>query len=97
MGKHSKPDHLTLCAAAARAEGLSYGQWKAKHPEGLPGDFKLEPKKVEVSPLGFTFVCWICGKKFTTHNRKKTYCSQTCKDKKAWAARKARMKKEVRI
>lgn len=98
MGKAKKqqPDHLELCAAAARAEGLSYGQWKAKHPEGLPDGFKIEPKKVEIAPPCYTRVCWICGQKFTATNPKKTYCSRSCKDKRAWAARMDRKRKEAK-
>lgn len=48
MAKKKKMDRIDLKVAAARAEGLSYGQWVAKHPEGLPPGFKpQEPEELE--------------------------------------------------
>ena len=80
--KRTYPDRLSQRAAAAKAEGLSYGQWMAKyHPPGTPAQ-----------PSGRTKVCPHCGKHFTTNYSNKIYCTPDC----TYYARQKRKQEERR-
>jgi hypothetical protein len=75
-------DRLARKAAAARAEGLSYGQWVAKHPEGLPPDpVEEEEKATQKAPHG-TRVCLWCGQTYALpkKNDPRKYCSPECRE-----------------
>ena len=94
MGKKKITDRMALINAAARAEGLSYGQWMAKHPEGLPRDFEAEepeeietprrpapPKEKHRQPtkrLDQFIHCARCGKLFKPKAPNAKYCDQDC-------------------
>ena len=75
-------DRLARKAAAAKAEGLSYGQWVAKHPEGLPEEPEKEEKpEAEKLPRTRTKTCIWCGQKFTvTNSFHRKYCGPECSD-----------------
>jgi hypothetical protein len=75
-------DRLAREAAAALAEGLTYGQWKAKHPEGLP-----DPPGKTTAPPGYkqlpTRACAYCGKIFYLTHRNRKHCCDLCRHRKA--------------
>ena len=71
-------DRLAREAAAAQAEGLTYGQWKAKHPDGLP-----DPQKPPLAQKPKTDpdmrACVRCGKMFFATHRNRKYCDDLCR------------------
>lgn len=83
MAKRGKPDTLSLWAAAAKAAGMSYGQYVASVPlEDRPGYQKQEDIMVSFSvpePDGYLF-CPVCGRHFPVDYRKpnKKYCCSAC-------------------
>ena len=80
--KPSEPDRIAIWAAAAKAEGMSYGAWVAKyHPPGTPLD-----------PSGPFKICPHCGRRFTTNYSNKIYCTPDC----TYYARQKRRQEERR-
>lgn len=71
-------DRLAREAAAALAEGLTYGQWKAKHPDGLPDPQKPPPAPAAKKQPN-TRACVRCGKIFVATHRNRKYCDDLCK------------------
>lgn len=67
--KKKKMDRLTRESTAAINAGMSYGKWKALHPEGLPEDAP-DPIPSVVKR------CRICGA--PVGKGKKLYCSWDC-------------------
>ena len=103
-GTSKKPtDNLALDAMDALAAGMTYGRWKAEHPNTKEANEprlapkkkdpeQYEPRKVHES------VCCVCGKKFLTLNKKRVYCDDVCRQQKTAArdaARKAKKEREV--
>lgn len=69
--KKKEMDNLAKDAARALAAGMSYGNWKALHPNTK--DMVDEP-----APQGW-LICKHCGKPFKpTNNRKQFYCEAGC-------------------
>ena len=74
--KQLPPDKLSRWAAAAKAEGLSYGYWAAKHhPPGTPWE---EDPYCSGSRTYFVKTCPHCGKVFRTTAANKIYCDPVC-------------------
>ncbi len=67
--KKKKMDRLARESTAALNAGMSYGKWKALHPEGLPEDAPDPVPKVQKR-------CVICGA--PVGKGKKRYCSWDC-------------------
>lgn len=63
-------DNTSRDAAAAKAAGMSYGQWKILHPE-------TAPKKVE-KKLKYQRVCPYCLTEFDTDRADKKFCCPQC-------------------
>lgn len=65
-------DNLAKDAAAALKAGMSYGRWKALHPNTK--DIEEEPAVPEGLPI-----CKHCGKPFKPKSyRKQVYCEYEC-------------------
>lgn len=80
-------DNLALDAMDARAAGMTYGKWKAQHPETKEANesrlSQPAPKRAySETPKVYEFTCRGCGKKFTTQNKQRRYCDDHCKEKK---------------
>lgn len=73
MAKKKEMDQLTKDSIAAQKAGMSYGQWKALHPN--TGE---APKPVEVD-IERIRTCVICGKQFVVGvGKSKKYCGVEC-------------------
>lgn len=70
-------DNLTADVLAAARAGMSYGQWKAKHPNTKPVEEKLIVR--DLKPHEYNRVCRVCGKNFVTTNARTLVCSEECK------------------
>jgi hypothetical protein len=97
MSRKKKMDRLSARAAAARAEGISYGQWIAKHcPPGT--EQEAAPAKKRNNRPVITKTCPHCGTTFQTTNRVKIYCTPDCgesaRSKRKWEDKKAKRAKE---
>jgi ribosomal protein S27AE len=68
-------DRLSLWAAEARAQGLSYGQYVAQFHPTLP------PPVPSVRLPTYTKTCPECGRVFQAFNPRKVYCGETCADR----------------
>lgn len=102
--RRRKPkDNLTLDAMDAIAAGMTYGKWKALHPETKEANesrlAKPEPQQKRQHnelPRVYEYICRGCGKKFTTNQKTRKYCDDRCKDRKNKADyRVAHPKKDV--
>lgn len=96
---HKAPEtNLERDMAAAAAAGMSYGQYKALHPNTAPPkkeERMLAPddpiKKPRAEPRQvYTYTCAVCGQPFETNNKKSKYCSDKCVNKAAMERRRAR-------
>jgi hypothetical protein len=68
-------DNLSRNAMLARKSGMSYGQWKALHPNTM---------KAEKIPDQRECVCHYCGKTFFPKtNRPQKYCQYYCQNEAA--------------
>ena len=85
---HKAPkDNLSRDVEAAAAAGMSYGQYKALHPNTAPPKYersvpapddpitKHRPLPTETN----TKRCPICGNDFVAYYKAKIYCSDECK------------------
>ena len=89
-----QPDNINLDVMDAKrlGYGAHYGHFKADHPYTKDAnEARLEQMQqpARVRPV-YEFVCRGCGKKFTTRNKKRRYCSDVCKTKKNSADYRAR-------
>ena len=92
--------------AAAKAAGMSYGQYKALNPSTVPPKPKQEEAEDEQAVLYtrpraenkkvHTKTCPVCGQEFTTRNGKRIYCDDKCKDR-AQKARTLRVKVYTKV
>lgn len=94
-------DNLALDAMDARAAGMTYGKYKAQHPETRPANearlaaMRKKPAQKPASKV-YEFTCRLCGEKFTTTNKNRRYCGDDCKAKKDHADYRAKHgKKEM--
>lgn len=74
-------DNLTLDAIDAELAGMTYGKYKAQHPntkEENEARLKEQPKRTQPR-AHYVFYCRGCGEKFTTTNAKRIYCCDECK------------------
>ena len=86
--KQPNTDRTSMWSAAAKAEGMSYGQWVAKHyPPGTSPEDSTHWK-----------ICPFCGKRFTTNYSNKIYCTPDCtyyaRERRRREARRHREEKE---
>lgn len=79
--------------------GCQYGRFKAAHPHTkAANEDRLHPKKkkqeqqVQPDRQVYENVCPVCGKKFTTANPRRAYCSDDCKRKKRQQAKQQKTK-----
>ena len=98
MSRKKKMDRLSARAAAAKAEGISYGQWIARHcPPGT--ERESEPAKKRNNRPILTKSCPHCGASFKTTNRIKIYCTPECREsarsKRKWEEKAKRSKEEI--
>lgn len=88
---HREPlDNLTLDVLDAQRAGMSYGKYKALHPNTMAAneprlaqdqeDQESKPKKKR--PAVYEFICLNCGQKFAASNAQAKYCSCACKARK---------------
>lgn len=77
-----KLDHLTRDVLAAEKAGMSYGQWKAKHPYTYTEEDDAKTPLV-AGPDWVTKTCQHCGGRFQVPpgNTNKLYCSNACQIK----------------
>ena len=80
-------DRLSLDASAAIRAGMSYGNWKALHPntDGTMPDFRRKPNLIP---------CPYCKTPFEPANAKQKYCSANCQYKMSYERFKARKKQQ---
>lgn len=64
-------DNLTKDVLAAEKAGMTYGKWKAMHPNTKPDPNRHNPKILICK-------CKICGKTFEWAGRRKATCSDAC-------------------
>ena len=93
-------DNLALDAMDARAAGMTYGKWKAQHPETKEANesrlSKPPKRQYNQTPRVYEYICRGCGKKFTTPSKARRYCDDRCKHRKNEADYKAaHQKKDV--
>lgn len=98
MSRKKKTDRLSARAAAAKAEGISYGQWIAKHrPPGTAAE--EAPVKTRNNRPILSKSCPHCGTSFQTTNRIKIYCTPECREsarsKRKWEEKAKRSKEEI--
>ena len=85
--RRRKPkDNLTLDAMDALAADMTYGKWKALHPETKEANESrlhqpASKREYKQTPKVYEFICRGCGKKFTTDNKQRRYCDDRCKQK----------------
>lgn len=77
-------DNLSLDAMDALAAGMTYGKWKALHPETKEANesrlSQPAPKReYKETPKVYEYICRGCGKKFTTTTKPRRYCDDHCK------------------
>lgn len=89
MKRTTPPDRLSRDAMAARAAGLSYGNYKALHP-CTPGEW--EPVEVELEDDRREITCQFCGKTFLAYGQeaRRKYCSDECRQQAQYAAYRAK-------
>ena len=68
-------DNLTRDALAADAAGMSYGKWKALHPNTKPK--KERPSRYDSSKIYRE--CRVCGRKFEVKYPHHQMCSDDCR------------------
>jgi hypothetical protein len=99
--RHGKPkDSLTLDVLDAERAGMSYGQYKALHPNTKDAnEARLEGKPKRPAPVRrvYELYCSGCGEKFTTTNAQRRYCGDSCKEKSDGAIRRARAKRKKEV
>ena len=92
--------------AAAKAAGMSYGQYKALNPTTTPPKTKKEAARLEDEPIKKTIAlrqkvhtktCRVCGLEFKSGSNKALYCSDACGKKARYNAKKARKETPPRI
>jgi hypothetical protein len=76
-------DNLTLDAMDAERAGMSYGKYKAMHPNTKDAnEARLAAKKREPKPPNvYALPCRYCGRIFESPNKSRRYCSDECKTK----------------
>lgn len=90
MKRTTPPDRLTRDAMAAKAEGMSYGKYKALYP--YAAEPEPEPVEIEMDDDRRELTCQYCGKIFAAygHEVRRKYCSDECRGKGAYALWRAR-------
>ena len=87
--------------AAAAAAGMSYGQYKAMHPNTAPPKKEERRLPAPSDPITkpraeprevYNRTCAVCGQPFETHNKRRTYCSDKCAHQAATDKRRARQR-----
>lgn len=88
MKRTTPPDRLSRDAMAARAAGLSYGNYKALHP--YTGEW--EPVEVELDDDRRELTCQFCGKTFLAYGQevRRKYCTDMCRQQSQYAAYRAK-------
>lgn len=76
-------DNLTLDAIDAQRAGMTYGKYKALHPDTMAAnEARLAPsQRKKRKPVVYEFTCLYCGEKFMAGNPNAKYCSCACKNK----------------
>lgn len=74
-------DNLTLDAMDAERAGMTYGKYKAQHPNTKDeNEARLKESSKRTQPRAhYVFYCRGCGEKFITTNARRKYCSDECK------------------
>ena len=67
-------DNLTMDAIAAERANMSYGKWKALHPNTKPKEKKERNEGSKIYRK-----CVVCGKQFAVSNLFKVVCSKECR------------------
>lgn len=76
-------DSLSMDAKAAREAGMSYGAWKAIHPETKKDNEASAVRKatpLKNNAVLYTTTCRYCGRAFETDNKQRKYCDDVCKN-----------------
>lgn len=83
MGRHKKPDKLTMDSNAALAANMSYGKWMAMHGNSPKPKPTIEPIVEEEEPLDpeRIKVCKHCGKEYIRLHNSQKYCNPICQQK----------------
>lgn len=85
--------------AAAATAGMSYGKYKALHPNTAPPKKEERPVPAPSDPITkpraepretYTTTCAACGQTFETNNKRRKYCGPECKHKAELEAHRAR-------
>lgn len=89
--RHGIPrDNLTLDAMDAERAGMTYGKYKAMHPntkdanEARLDELNKRPRreKREYNPRNvYALRCCVCDRVFESPNKQRKYCSDECKAK----------------
>ena len=82
-----------MLAAEAAGYGPHYGQFMADHPDAFK-DWEPGKKVPEIEPKVYEYICRGCGRKFTTTNKLRRYCDDSCKARKNQADHLTRKKTE---
>lgn len=92
-------DNLTLDAMDAERAGMTYGKYKAQHPntkEENEARLKELPQRTPHPRQVYVYYCRGCGNKFISTNKKRVFCCDECKKtKENERARAKRAKKKM--
>lgn len=100
-GRYGAPkDNLTMDAIDAERAGMTYGKYKAQHPntkEENEARLKEQPKRTPHPHQVHVIYCHGCGIKFVTTNKRRVHCCDECKkikENKRAQAKRAKKKME---
>lgn len=74
-------DNLTLDALDAERAGMSYGKYKALHPQTRDANehrLAEKPKRPPRTRQIYENICLQCGRTFSTTNHSRLYCDDKC-------------------
>lgn len=72
-------DNLTMNVIEAHRAGMSYGQWKAKHPHTRDDEPVAEAHIIEKPTTGRKIPCAWCGREFVAEYSQSKYCCVHCR------------------
>lgn len=90
-------DNLTLDAIDAERAGMTYGKYKAQHPNTKAANearLTEKPKRPPQARQTYVFYCRGCGEMFVTTSATRAYCCDECKKRTEGTRKRAKRKKQ---